>query len=193
MKNRLSGLVYVILCLTFLVSFSAAGQAESSENNFSDPFIKGSRYWSLATSASRDYSLGSVYLTQIHVNYYFAHNLAISYGGEIGYINGKRTKGGVIGGPQIGLRWHFVKIQKWSIYMEGLVGAVAQQQPLTEQSLRFNFDLEPGGGFSYSLNQKMLLQSGFRWHHLSNARVRGKEHNVGYDGPMVYLQFSHSF
>lgn len=160
----------------------------------SDSFAKGSRFWSITGGVSHDLSdLGQTYLTQFNAGYYMIDGVAIYGGGEFGYENGKRTKGGVLGGPEIGLRWHFIKSKKWSIFAEGLAGAVFQQQPITEQSLRFNFDLQSGGGVTYRLGQKTIIQSGFRWHHLSNARIRGKEHNLGYDGPMAYIGVLRSF
>ena len=158
-----------------------------------DPFAKGMRYWSITAGASRDTSIGTMPLTQININQYVAHRLALVYGGMFGYINAQRTPAGVLIGPDLGLRWQWIAAGRWSTYLEGLVGAVWQTEPLTEQSLRFNFDLQPGTGATYRLNERTLVQGGFRWHHLSNARVRGKDHNLGYDGPMLYVELLKTF
>ena len=152
-----------------------------------DPFIKGSRYWSVAANASCDATLGWVYLTQINASYYVAENVAIDYGGIIGYVNAERMPSGALGGPQLGLRWHVAKSQRWSTYLDFLAGAVYQQHPITPETLRFNFDLQPGVGATYRLNDTAILLGGFHWHHLSNSQVRGRRHNFGYDGPMLYV------
>lgn len=167
--------------------------ASTEASMLSQPFAKGARYWSMAAGRSRHASLGSVDYTQLHLSHYLVDNLAIEYGGMVGYINAERTSAGMLGGPQVGVRWHVAKGQRWSTYTEGLVGAVVQQYPLTEHSLRFNFDLQPGGGATYQLTEHTLCQGGVRWHHLSNARIRGKAHNFGYDGPMLFLQVMRSF
>ena len=161
----------------------------------SDPFAKGSTYWSVtgAGSLSVSTSLGWIHLTELNVSYYLIDDLAVSCGGIIGYINARQSPGGALGGPDLGLRWHYAKGHRWSTYAEALVGAVFQQHPLAEEGLRFNFDLQPGAGASYQLNDRALLQGGLRWHHLSNARIRGKEHNPSYDGPMMYLQLTRPF
>ena len=158
-----------------------------------DFFAKGSRYWSATTGASHDGSLGQIYLTHLTIGHYLVDNLAIEYGGMFGYADAKRTPAGVLGGPELGIIWHFAKGQHWSTYLEGVAGAVFQQHPLAVDTLRFNFDLQPGGGATYRLRDHTMVQSGFRWHHLSNAQVRGRVHNFGYDGPMLYLKLRKSF
>ena len=68
-----------------------------------------------------------------------------------------------------------------------------QQNPFTERTLRLNFDLQPGAGATYRLSHYTMWQGGFRWHHLSNAQIRGRAHNFGYDGPMLYIKLMRSF
>ena len=170
-----------------------AAAQPAAEHATADPFVRGARYWSVTTGASRDASLGTVSLAQFNINHYIAHRLALVYGGMVGYVNTNRAPAAVLGGPDLGMRWQWLTAGRWSTYLEGLVSAVWQTQPLTEESLRFNFDLEPGSGATYRLNERTLVQGGFRWHHLSNARVRGQAHNFGYDGPMLYVELLKAF
>ena len=184
--------------LAFLLIASSTG-AVSAASSVPDPlaaprpFEKGSRYWSVAAGASDDASYGLIYSTQIGGSYYVVDDLAIQYGAMFGYIDGTRMPPGVLGGPELGLRWHVAKHGRWSTYLDGLAGAAFQQYPISQDSLRFNFDLQAGGGATYSLRSAVMAFGGFRWHHLSNAAVRGREHNLGYDGPMLYLGFQHAF
>ena len=46
---------------------------------------------------------------------------------------------------------------------------------------------------TYRLSHDTSLQGGLRWHHLCNAQVRGRRHNYGYDGPLLYLGLTRSF
>ncbi len=158
-----------------------------------NPFAKGSRYWSVTAGTSRKPSLAWFALTQLHVNYYLVDDLAITYGGQFGYVEASRTSGGLYGGPELGMRWHFAKGKEWSTYIEALGGAVYQRHPITPASLRFNFDLQGGGGATYRVSPDTMLAGGVRAHHLSNARVRGRNHNMGYDGTMLYIELLRSF
>ncbi len=174
-----------------LLILGASPTARASPST--DPFAHGSRYWSVTAGVSHHESIAWVYLTELSVSYYLVDDLAIECGQVIGYVNANRTRPGALGGQELGLRWHVTKGKRWSTYLEALAGVVLQQSPLTDHSLRFNFDLRPGVGATYRFRDHLMLEGGFRWHHLSNARIHGKEHNFGYDAPMPYLGLKRSF
>jgi hypothetical protein len=50
-----------------------------------------------------------------------------------------------------------------------------------------NFTPQLGIGFTYAFNDESQLMAGVRWQHISNADVKGRENNPGYDGAMFYL------
>ena len=110
------------------------------------PFAKDARQWSLTEGFSRSHTKGDVYLTQLHVSRYLRDNLAILFGATIGYADAKRADGGVFGGPELGVRWHFAQDEIWSMFLDGSIGAVFHEEALTPDSLRFNFDLQLGVG-----------------------------------------------
>lgn len=195
-RSSFPGSVRYLLAVLIHASFATTVCATPSASRpvaVPDLFAKGSRYWSVTAGTSSDGALGWIALTELNVSYYIADDLAIEYGGIFGYAEAKRTSGGVLGGPDLGMRWHYAKRERWSLYLEALAGAVLQQHPLTPQTLRFNFDLQPGGGATYYLGNDTLVHGGFRWHHLSNAQVRGRARNFGYDGPMFYFELMRSF
>lgn len=182
-----------VLALLRIASLTPMVHADPSGSDPGDPFEQGARYWSVTAGGSGDAPIAWVYFTQLHVSHYVLKNLAVVYGGIVGYVNGKRGRGGVLGGPELGARWHVATSKRWSTYLEGVVGVVLQQSPLSEHTLRFNFELQPGVGATYRLRKNVLLHGGWRWHHISNARIRGKAHNFGYDGPLLYLELTRSF
>ena len=183
-----------LLVLVLSPAFPAhAVSAEPGTSLLSAATAKGTRAWSSAFGASYDSKLGHAYVWEAGVNHYLFDYISFSYGALLGYASPRRTKDGVYGGPQIGVRWHFFRGERWSIDMEALAAAVFHQHPLTENSLHFNFDLQPGLGVTYLLNRETMIRGGARWHHLSNARVKGKERNLGYDGPMAYFEMVKSF
>jgi hypothetical protein len=157
------------------------------------PFAKDARHWSLTEGFSRSQTKGDVYLTQLHVSRYFRDNLAILFGGTIGYADAKRADGGVFGGPELGMRWHFAQDEIWSAFLDGSIGAVFHEEALTPDSLRFNFDLQLGVGATYRLSNQSMLLGGLRSFHLSNARIQGRDNNLGYDAPFIYIGLMRSF
>jgi len=157
------------------------------------PFAKDARHWSLTEGFSRSPTKGDVYLTQLHVSRYFRDNLAILFGGTIGYADAKRADGGVFGGPELGVRWHFAQDEKWSTFLDGSIGAVFHEEAITPDSLRFNFDLQLGVGVTYHLSRQAMVLGGLRSFHLSYARIQGKDNNLGFDAPLIYVGLMWTF
>jgi hypothetical protein len=157
------------------------------------PFARGARYWTVTGGTSHDSSLGRIYLTQFSIDTYVADDFAIRMGATLGYADARQTDGGVQGGPELGFRWHLVNADRFSIYLDGSAATVIHENPMTPESLRFNFDLQAGLGATLQLDDATHLHGGVRWHHLSNARVRGKARNLGYDAPLFYLGIMRAF
>ena len=158
-----------------------------------NPFAKDTRHWSLTEGFSRSETKGDVYLTQLHVIRYFRDDLAILYGGTIGYADAKQADGGVFGGPELGVRWHFAQDDTWSTFLDGSIAAVFHEEAITPESLRFNFDLQLGVGATYRLSKQAMVLGGVRSFHLSNARIQGKDNNLGFDAPLVYVGLMWAF
>ena len=169
-----------------LVSESYAGSSKWGEPAIESHFLKGARFLSITTGISYDDRYGNISLIQLNVNDYIFDNLALHYGASFGYADAKLTQNGYLGGPEVGVRWHFINIKSFSIYAEGSIAAAFQQYPLKESRPKFNFDLQPGLGVTYRFSENIMLRSGLRWHHLSNARIQGRGRNWGYDGIMCY-------
>ena len=181
-------LLLALLILSVSATASATPSIPASES-----FARGSHYWSVTGGTSRDRGLGWLYFTQLGLQYYIADNLAVTCGGIVGYMDARRADDGLLAGPEAGLRWHFAEGNRWSMYLDGVVGEVFQEHALTPARLRFSFDIQLGIGATYHVSRTLLYQSGLRWHHLSNGQIRGKDRNGGYDAPMLYLGLARSF
>ena len=185
--------------LVWLLTAACAGavQAEPSHADTAPPesetFSEGSRLWSVTEGTSRHRTFARLYATQVAVSQYVRKNLALEYGAVITYADAERNANGFLAGPEFGMRWHAMTGRRWSAYMDGVVGAVFQEHPLSQDSLRFNFDVQAGFGGTYRMTKQELLLGGFRWQHLSNCQIRGRRHNLGYDAPMLYLGMARSF
>jgi lipid A 3-O-deacylase len=83
-------------------------------------------------------------------------------------------------------RWHWLKTDNWSTYIDGGAGVMGTTNDVPRQAAGFNFTPQVGGGFSIKLNEKQTLLFGLRWHHISHADTFGK--NPGRDSLMGYIR-----
>jgi len=158
-----------------------------------DLFSEGTRVWALFAGSSRDSSLGTIHSVQFERGRFVRDGISISFGATFGYADADQARDGVLGGPEVNVRWHLLRSGHGSLFIEGSAGIVLHQHPLTPESMNFNFDLKAGFGVAWKMNERTALLCSLRWHHLSNARARGKRRNLGYDGPMVTVGIMRSF
>jgi lipid A 3-O-deacylase len=83
-------------------------------------------------------------------------------------------------------RWHWLKTDNWSTYIDGGAGVMGTTNDVPRQAAGFNFTPQVGGGFSIKLNEKQTLLFGLRWHHISHADTFGK--NPGRDSLLGYIR-----
>ncbi len=153
-------------------------------------FQQGSSFWSVNFGASRDSSRGELYPTQIQFNHYVQDEFAVLFGISLGYAKAQRTDNALYIGPDLGLRWHFIASEPWSLYVDGNAGVIFHRDPIfSPDSLNFNFNLQSGFGMTYRLNERLVLNSGLRFQHLSNGRIEGKQRNISYNTLLGYVGF----
>lgn len=167
-------------------SVPPAHAAEQAGSGAPAPFARGTRVLTATVGTSHDADIGRIRVVQLGAGHYVRDGLALHLGLNLAYADPDEQPNGLQGGPEVGLRWHVLASENWSAYLEGSVAAVAHEHPLTPNSLHFNFDVEGGVGATRRVTDTVLLMGGMRWHHLSNARVRGESRNLGYDAPMLY-------
>lgn len=149
-------------------------------------FARGARALVGTAGVSHDPGIGSVAVSNLGVEWQVRDCLGAFVGLNTGYDMPRRQPDGWQVGPAAGLRWQWRTGPGWSVYLDGQAAPVRHQHALSEHSLRFNFDLQGGAGASRALTPDTRLLGGLRWHHLSNARVRGQDRNLGYDGALLY-------
>lgn len=163
-----------------------APQAEPGGGAAQAPFARGTRVLTATFGASHDADIGRIRVVQVSAGRYVCNGLAVHIGLNLAYADPAAQPNGIQGGPEVGLRWHVLAGRDWSAYVESSVATVLHEHPLTANSLHFNFDVEGGVGATRRVTDTVHLMGGLRWHHLSNARVRGESRNLGYDAPMLY-------
>ena len=101
------------------------------------------------------------------------------------YVDHSHNTGG--GGVDLLPRWHFLARGNWSLYLDYGWGFIYTRDTLRDPGTHFNFTVQAGLGATYRATDRLHPMIGYRWFHISNARIRGKERNVGFDSPMFYI------
>ncbi len=90
--------------------------------------------------------------------------------------------------PQFVFRYHFHKSEdaKWTFFAEGGIGLLFTSHDVPVNGTAFGFTPRVGFGLTHQLTDDLRLQVGFRWSHISNARIKGDSSNPSRDSAMVY-------
>jgi hypothetical protein len=85
-------------------------------------------------------------------------------------------------GGNLGLRYHFYERDRLTLFFEGLVGFFYGFRNFPQGGTHFNFNEQVGLGATYRVGDNAHLVGGFRYMHVSNARIRGEDENPTFDG-----------
>ncbi|MBI4524099.1 MAG: acyloxyacyl hydrolase [Deltaproteobacteria bacterium] len=148
-------------------------------------FAAGTRNITIYPSAAAGKSGRKIYAGHVGLGYYVIDNLSINLEG-VGYGIDQDNDTGAVGLDLLP-RWHYMRAADWSLYLDGGAGIIYSNNRLGESGTHFNFTLQGGLGVTYHLTGNLIPITGLRWFHISNARIQGKDRNVGFDSPMFYL------
>jgi Lipid A 3-O-deacylase (PagL) len=109
------------------------------------------------------------------------------------YFNQPGEDTGGISGSMI-FRWHALhdETYSWSVFVDGGIGLLGGFDEVPDGGSEFNFLPRLGGGATFALGpnengQAPRLMIGARWHHISNARIRGDSDNPARDALAGYI------
>jgi lipid A 3-O-deacylase len=168
-------------------------QVESSEDISSDPIPfgrRGMRRWyvhgggatTLDNDPTRRLGFAGAGISHFFIN---GHSINLELNGMAFDQSGDNAVGLNLAAL---LRWHFVRQQNWSLYIDGGAGILGTTNPVPSDGTRFNFTPQVGGGVTIRLDDRKRLMLGLRWHHISNADLY--ENNPGRDSILGYVGVS---
>lgn len=119
------------------------------------------------------------------LNYYFdeRHAFRVEIVGYRNDVEGSSPDAddSVAGGVNVGLRYHFLEYQRFTMFFEGVAGMFYGSRNFPEGATHFNFNEQLGLGATFRLDEHAHLIAGARFMHISNARIRGEDENPGFD------------
>lgn len=128
----------------------------------------------------------------IHARYSEFIAKDVEVGGELAGWNFNQPGDNALGGSLVLIvRWHFLNRGDWSLYADAGVGAMVAGDDTPDDGTSFNVMPRVGAGLTRALGEGgTRLELGVRWHHISNARITGDDHNPSRDSVALYAGFA---
>jgi hypothetical protein len=182
----------VAVCLCAIAGGMFGAEVKGQE---ADPFVKGN--WELQLSGSHligeegfgDRTVDGSRLG-VGAGYYFLNDVAAiaEAAGVVQHIDGESGSADAYGGGfNLLLRWHFLQIDRLSLYADGGGGFVEYDRDSPPLGTRFNFDARAGLGATFRLSERTHLMGGARFFHQSNANIEGEDRNPQVNGAEFYV------
>jgi lipid A 3-O-deacylase len=155
------------------------------------PYAKGTWAFQTYASATVGEDDGALYLGHFGAGYFVLDGLSLNFEVVFGVARAQEQageRGDVFptAGFDLLARWHVLRGERWSFYLEGGAGVLQSSQSFPAHGTHFNFTPQAGLGFTFNVTDDVQLMLGSRWHHISNANIFSNDRNPGYDGIMFY-------
>jgi hypothetical protein len=131
----------------------------------------------------RYYSVGG------SAGYYFADNWSVNLTLVGHQINSSSGATGVAGETNLQARWHFLRFDRWTVFVDGGCGFIYSDHelPADGHGTHWNFTPQVGLGATYQLQPDLFLLGGVREFHASNGGLQGSDRHPGSNAVMGYL------
>jgi hypothetical protein len=168
----------LLLALTTAPTARAAEPAETTETDSSAAFPQGTEYLSLKLAYQNERHGMDRFLasTVISKGHYFLDNAAFEIQG-VGYWghDTEQDTGGL--GVNVSAKYHFVNVGRFSLYGDVLGGMFVMNDDFPIGGTAWNSTYGGGPGVSWKLGDRLFLDGGIRFQHVSNFYVEGRDRN----------------
>lgn len=119
------------------------------------------------------------------LGYFIADSFSVN-AAVVGYSVDQPDHGAFAAGFDLYARFYFLTLDRFTFYIDAGAGAFIGDKAVPERGTHFNFTPRGGLGMGYRLTENLYLLAGIRYWHLSNAGIRGDDHNPSFDGLQYY-------
>jgi hypothetical protein len=188
MKQCVSTILAIVLLCCAPVALQAAN--DPTINSRPTPaFPKGT--WDIQAAGSfawefYPYDHEKIATGSVGVGYYLADNFAASLTVPVSHVR-QYTHDATMAGLDLTLRYHFLQQDRFTLFGD-LTGGLAQANHIVPPGgTYFNFTAQLGLGTTWRLSDQLYLVGGVHYFHLSNAAIRGINHNPDLNAYQPYL------
>ena len=180
------------LCALSQLSPAAAGAADPNSPGLeavtaveSNPFGRGRTTLSPSGAASSGEDRTSLQRAVLGADRHVRDNLSAGVAASLAYASIEGGDRAVGAGLQLMLRWHALRSENWSGFVELGSGPLWLSEKYPARTSRINFASEAGLGFTRRTRSGQRLVAGVRAMHVSNAGL--DDHNPGHNSLVLYL------
>ncbi|MCI0366619.1 MAG: acyloxyacyl hydrolase [Phycisphaerales bacterium] len=167
---------------------ATAAKSETSTDSIEDPpFAEGTRFFIPYLVATFGEPVGDIYTVHFGFGYFLEDTFSAALEPTLHFANAELGEDVIGGGLDLVFRLHFVSEPSWSLFIEGAAGFVFFDDDFPPGGTEFNFNFYFGLGVTYQLDSHTHLVAGARFYHISNARLNGLQHNIGFDSGAAYV------
>lgn len=149
---------------------------------------EGSWWWSVGGAYAHDFDDANGFNINGAVTYFVIEDVEITF--ELGgWYHDQEGEDAWSVNPSFVFRWHALHDEEkdWTVYVDTGIGVLIASDQVPDGGTEFNFMPRVGAGFTARLGESNArLMAGVRWHHISNARIKGEARNPSRDGVAVY-------
>lgn len=93
------------------------------------------------------------------------------------------------------MRYHFYKAERWTAFADVGMGLLQSSDDVPDTGTDFNLMPRLGAGVTWQIfdDSPVRAITGLRWHHISNARIKGEEDNPARDAIGLYMGLMYEF
>jgi hypothetical protein len=188
MQHHRISIPLIMILLWPAISLCAADNA-TTDPQTPAAFPKGT--WDLEAAGSfawefYPYDHEKIATGSIGVGYYLSDNVAATLTVPVSHVR-QLTHDATMAGLDLTLRDHFFQRDRFTLYAD-LSGGLAQaDQIVPPGGTYFNFTAQIGLGATWRLSDQLYLIGGVHYFHLSNAAIRGINHNPDLNAYQPYL------
>lgn len=148
---------------------------------------KGKWTLTLGGGAAPDFEDASDVNGFAQVSYFLVKNFEIGF--ELGgwyFSQPVKNTGGVSGSLTFKYHFYSTEDRRFTAFADLGIGVLGAFNQVPSGGTNVNFLPRAGAGITYALTDEARLVTGLRWHHISNAHIRGDGRNPSRNGLMFY-------
>lgn len=163
-----SSVVVVVIGLLIRPAWARADEGD---------FLKGDHTFSLTVGYTGERTGADQTLASVTGEYSVFAFDRISLGGQLALYRGHDDGEAYGAGVNLVGRWHFLNVGRVSFYGDLLGGVLELDDQFPDGGTRFNFTYAGGPGADVRLKDNLHLTLGFRFQHVSNGFIEGRDRN----------------
>jgi len=97
--------------------------------------------------------------------------------------------GATANGLKITARYHLLSLGRFVPYLEGTAGAGGTSLRVPEINSTFTFVLEAGAGLSFFVTDRLAVNAGYRFQHISNGHTSDRNRGFNSDSGVIGVSY----